>query len=150
MTGIGFLGAGVILSEGLNIRGLTTSASIWMTASIGIMIGVGLLFPALIASIITLGTISVFRWVEDKAPTFNFARLTVRFSEGAAIQEDEFQEIVTSHDITCSTTSYLFAEHMLQYEMTIRTRKTDNFRILAEKLDDLENVHDFSIVPSQN
>lgn len=40
MTGIGFLGAGVIMREKLTIRGLTTAASIWMTASIGILIGV--------------------------------------------------------------------------------------------------------------
>jgi putative Mg2+ transporter-C (MgtC) family protein len=36
MTGIGFLGAGVIFKEGLTVRGLTTVASIWMTACIGI------------------------------------------------------------------------------------------------------------------
>jgi hypothetical protein len=39
MTGIGFLGAGVIFKEGLSVRGLTTAASIWMTAAIGILFG---------------------------------------------------------------------------------------------------------------
>jgi putative Mg2+ transporter-C (MgtC) family protein len=43
MTGIGFLGAGVIFKEGLTVRGLTTAASIWVTASIGILIGIGFL-----------------------------------------------------------------------------------------------------------
>ena len=42
MTGIGFLGAGVIMREGLSVRGLTTAASIWITAAIGILAGVGL------------------------------------------------------------------------------------------------------------
>ena len=41
MTGIGFLGAGVIFKEGLTVRGLTTAASIWTTAAIGILFGVG-------------------------------------------------------------------------------------------------------------
>jgi len=41
MTGIGFLGAGVILREGLSVRGLTTAASIWITAAIVILCGVG-------------------------------------------------------------------------------------------------------------
>jgi putative Mg2+ transporter-C (MgtC) family protein len=36
MTGIGFLGAGVIIKEGLSVRGLTTAASIWITSAIGI------------------------------------------------------------------------------------------------------------------
>ena len=39
MTGIGFLGAGVIFKEGLTVRGLTTAASIWVTAAIGILVG---------------------------------------------------------------------------------------------------------------
>src|SRR6267378_2097441 len=54
MTGIGFLGAGVIMKEGLTIRGLTTAASIWITAAIGIMIGVGFYFPAGISTAMTL------------------------------------------------------------------------------------------------
>jgi hypothetical protein len=41
MTGIGFLGAGVIFKEGLTVRGLTTAASIWVTAAIGILVGIG-------------------------------------------------------------------------------------------------------------
>ncbi|HTO50217.1 MAG TPA: MgtC/SapB family protein, partial [Burkholderiales bacterium] len=46
MTGIGFLGAGVIVREGLTVRGLTTAASIWITAAIGILAGIGFYFPA--------------------------------------------------------------------------------------------------------
>ena len=149
MTGIGFLGAGVILREGLTIRGLTTSASIWMTASIGIMIGAGMLFAALIAVIITVATLSVLRLVENKAPTYSFARLRVRFSEGATTPEDEFQAMVTTHDFTCTTTAYRVDSHMMQYEMTIRTKNTDNFRKLAETLDAMDGVHDFGIAPTQ-
>src|SRR6478672_4780153 len=46
MTGIGFLGAGVIMKEGLSVRGLTTAASIWITAAIGILAGIGFWYPA--------------------------------------------------------------------------------------------------------
>ena len=48
MTGIGFLGAGVIFKEGLSVRGLTTAASIWITAALGILYGVGFYYPALL------------------------------------------------------------------------------------------------------
>ena len=44
MTGIGFLGAGVIFKEGLNVRGLTTAASIWITAAIGILVELDFIF----------------------------------------------------------------------------------------------------------
>lgn len=47
VTGIGFLGAGVIMREGMNISGLTTAASIWVAAAIGILIGMGFYFAAI-------------------------------------------------------------------------------------------------------
>src|SRR5688572_25174252 len=61
MTGIGFLGAGVIIKEGLSVRGLTTAASIWMTAAIGILAGIGFYFPLTIGVVITVGVLSAFR-----------------------------------------------------------------------------------------
>ena len=64
MTGIGFVGAGAIIKEGLTVRGLTTAASIWITAAIGILTGVGFYFAAVIGTVLTLGTLSAFRWIE--------------------------------------------------------------------------------------
>src|SRR6266571_6031408 len=68
MTGIGFLGAGVIFKEGFTVRGLTTAASIWVTAAIGILVGIGFYFPAGIATAMTLIVLSVFRWIERRMP----------------------------------------------------------------------------------
>src|SRR4030043_505595 len=50
MTGIGFLGAGVIFKEGVTVRGLTTAASIWTTAAIGVLMGIGLYVAGAIAT----------------------------------------------------------------------------------------------------
>src|ERR671927_389837 len=61
MTGIGFLGAGVIFREGLTVRGLTTSASIWVTAAIGILVGVGFYLPAIVGAVATLMVLALFR-----------------------------------------------------------------------------------------
>ena len=52
MTGIGFLGAGVIIKEGLSVRGLTTAASIWATAGIGMTCGLGLYLVAVGATVL--------------------------------------------------------------------------------------------------
>jgi putative Mg2+ transporter-C (MgtC) family protein len=78
MTGIGFLGAGTIMKEGLSVRGLTTAASIWITAAIGILVGIGFYFPAGLATVLTLGTLSVFRWVESRIPAEFYAQFLVR------------------------------------------------------------------------
>jgi putative Mg2+ transporter-C (MgtC) family protein len=69
MTGIGVLGAGVIFKEGLSVRGLTTAASIWITAAIGILYGVGFFYPAILATLATLGTLAVFRHIEARIPS---------------------------------------------------------------------------------
>src|SRR4026207_820904 len=63
-TGIGFLGAGVIFKEGLTVRGLTTAASIWITAALGILYGIGFYYPAIAGTIATIGVLGAFRWVE--------------------------------------------------------------------------------------
>src|ERR1700732_4175617 len=47
LTGIGFLGAGIIMKSGANIRGLTTAASIWSSSAIGILVGIHFVGSAL-------------------------------------------------------------------------------------------------------
>lgn len=54
VSGIGFLGAGTILVYGSTIRGLTTAASIWVVAGIGLVIGNGMYYTALLVTIITV------------------------------------------------------------------------------------------------
>ena len=66
VSGIGFLGAGAIIRLGSNIRGLTTAASLWLTAAIGLTIGAGMYVTALTAEILALVTLFVLHKVEEK------------------------------------------------------------------------------------
>jgi putative Mg2+ transporter-C (MgtC) family protein len=54
MTGIGFLGAGTILTHGNKIFGLTTAATVWGIAGIGIIVGIGIYFEAVVATLLFL------------------------------------------------------------------------------------------------
>src|SRR5215216_273270 len=54
VTGIGFLGAGAIIRQGMSIRGLTTAATLWVAAAIGIAAGAGYYSGAVAATLITL------------------------------------------------------------------------------------------------
>jgi len=54
VTGVGFIGAGAILRMGINVRGLTTAASIWAIAAIGLVIGAGMYLPAILTIIFML------------------------------------------------------------------------------------------------
>lgn len=52
VTGIGFLGAGAILHERGSVQGLTTAASLWVTAAIGLAVGVGMVFMSVVTTIL--------------------------------------------------------------------------------------------------
>lgn len=65
VTGIGFLGAGVILTREGRILGVTTAAVIWVLAAIGSLIGLGYLSTALLVSLVTLGVLVGVEGVEE-------------------------------------------------------------------------------------
>ena len=66
VTGVGFLGAGSILRQGEAVRGLTTAASIWVTASLGMAIGFGYYGVAVFATILVLITLVAVRPIETR------------------------------------------------------------------------------------
>jgi len=150
MTGIGFLGAGTIMKDGLSVRGLTTAASIWITAAIGILIGVGFYFPAVIATVLTLGTLSVFRWVESRMPTQFYAQFVVRFARDKAMPELEVRRLLNDFGFTVANLNYRLdvEADFFEYQMVIRTTGADNTRILTQALNKVEAVKEYRLSPT--
>ncbi len=82
VTGIGFLGAGVIMKEGLNISGLTTAASIWASSAIGILCGAGFYFAAIILTVISSATMIWGGYIENLLPSRHSASVMLQFPIG--------------------------------------------------------------------
>jgi len=61
VSGIGFLGAGVIFKEGLNVRGLNTAATLWCSAAVGLLAGEGLALYGLTAAVLVIGANTALR-----------------------------------------------------------------------------------------
>jgi len=150
MTGIGFLGAGVIMREGLTVRGLTTAASIWITAAIGILIGVGFYFPAGIATALTLIALSVFRWIERKMPIEFYANLTVAFLRNTALPEAELRAMVERQGFVVANMNYSVTDEgkTFEYQMVIHSPDRGNTRQLSETLNALPFITAFRIAPT--
>lgn len=150
MTGIGFLGAGVIFKEGLTVRGLTTAASIWITAAIGILAGIGFYFPLAITTVLTLLTLSVFRWIESKLPGDYYGHLEVRFSRGDAMPEDEFRRFLKEQGFSIANLSYRYSADasFIEYRMVVRTSRGDDVKRLAESLETMKSVVEFRMFPA--
>jgi len=90
VTGIGFLGAGAIIRSGLAVRGLTTAATLWVVAAIGMACGAGYYWPAAATTALTvfaLGPLRVlaYRLIERIKPEEN--RLTVELKEGHSLAQ---------------------------------------------------------------
>jgi putative Mg2+ transporter-C (MgtC) family protein len=69
VTGVGFLGAGTIFRTGATVRGLTTASSIWITAALGVLAGLGMFTVAVFATALTWFTLQVVRNIEVLRPS---------------------------------------------------------------------------------
>ncbi|MET0917438.1 MAG: MgtC/SapB family protein [Burkholderiales bacterium] len=150
MTGIGFLGAGVIMQEGFSVRGLTTAASIWITAAIGILAGIGFYFPLALSVVLTLGVLSLFRWIEARMPTQAYYLFEVRCSRDGDVSESQIRGVVERGGFSIANFSYrLDAEGRIRrYSMTIASTDRAAAGRLAVTLENAEYIQEFRIAPT--
>jgi putative Mg2+ transporter-C (MgtC) family protein len=149
MTGIGFLGAGVIIKEGVAVRGLTTAASIWITSAIGILAGVGFYFPLIAVTLATLCALSLFRRLEGVLPSFSYATHTVVVPVESAIDEASLKSFLSSHGFDVHQVSCL-CDHTVRtvkYDMTIRTKAKGGLTQLNRAWASRGDVVSYSIMP---
>ncbi|MGX1170760.1 putative Mg2+ transporter-C (MgtC) family protein [Bradyrhizobium sp. USDA 372] len=150
MTGSGFLGAGVIFKEGLTVRGLTTAASIWVTAAIGILVGIGFWFAAFVGALATLMVLALFRLIEARLPSEFYAHHMLRFARDRVMGESEVHKMIGDHGFTIANLSSRLSEggQQFEYRMTIKSRDRLNAERLAKHLRDLPEVVEFRITPT--
>ncbi len=149
MTGIGFLGAGVIMKEGLAVRGLTTAASIWVTAAIGILFGIGFYIPALLAVAATLGTLSSFRWIESRMTTEFYAQFHIKFNRENTMTEADLRAITRELGFSIANMTYELTDggRSFEYRMGVKTLNTRDMHALSERLKSETSVVEFRITP---
>jgi putative Mg2+ transporter-C (MgtC) family protein len=146
MTGIGFLGAGIIMKQGLEVRGLTTAAGIWSAAGIGILVGVGSLWTAFAATAITLLVLTVFRRVEERLRVDVIVHVSVRFAREEIIAEDDLCALVKRLGFSIDELTYaLDARELFAYRLVIKTRTRDAIRQLAMALRAQVAVREFDV-----
>jgi putative Mg2+ transporter-C (MgtC) family protein len=93
VTGIGFLGAGVIMREGFNISGLTTAASIWTSSVIGILMGVGFYLSAMGLAFFSAMIMIYMSKVEAMLPSRHAVAIMMRFKRDFVPREDALYRI---------------------------------------------------------
>ena len=97
VTGIGFLGAGVIIKEGLSIRGLTTAACLWVAAAIGMASGVGFFSIAVATTVVALLSLTFLRYFENLYRKDVYRDLAVSIPNGVDIRS--VMALVTNNEV---------------------------------------------------
>lgn len=102
VTGVGFVGAGVIFKEGINLKGITTAASIWAAAAIGMAIGFGAYWLAAVTLGVVLFTLIVLPKVEEQLDSNHLVKTyTISFAE-ANCSIELLEKIFSDVDVHCN------------------------------------------------
>ena len=152
VTGIGFLGAGVIVKEGFSVRGLTTAASIWVAAAIGVVIGAGSYLTGAEATIVTLVALALLRHLEDRLPAQSYVRVDVAFDRSLAMDEDRFRQLIERHGFKMGELAYRLSgdPSHLEYRAVVWTSRPQAISALQASLLAQPEVLEFAITPTHD
>jgi putative Mg2+ transporter-C (MgtC) family protein len=147
MTGIGFLGAGVIFKEGVSVQGLTTAASIWATAAIGLLFGLGEYSAGAIATGAVLATLLALRRLEDLLPAQVYAWCVFRFRAVDAPPHAGLVSLLANHGVSLREVSFARSRDgaILEFSGNAMARRDQAFNDLGATLRTLEGLVEFEL-----
>jgi putative Mg2+ transporter-C (MgtC) family protein len=154
-TGIGFLGAGVIMRDGLNISGLTTAASIWSVAAIGVLVGVGFYSAAIMLSIISTVFMMWGSKIEGFLPARHAVSVTLSFFKDVDLTESDIQRLIRSQGYEVANGSFSVNQNDGKSEwrfvaVSQGKRKAATLVKLSESLKRAEGVQNFHLAHARN
>ncbi len=117
ISGIGFLGAGTIIKEGVSVKGLTTAASLWAVSCVGIAVGIGFYSGAFAATVIIFLTLVVIKKTQGKLSSQKSIRLFIhtQIKKG---EVHELTKIIEDFGASVKRTDFMSSER--DGEMVLR------------------------------
>ncbi len=143
ITGVGFLGAGVIIKSGLSIQGLTTAACLWIVSVIGLAVGSGLYVPALTAFSITFFSLWILRRVEVMVPRLTYKILTLTTDPIA--KEADVIRVLKEAGADIANIDYEMdrTKNEVTYHLSITFKKKDVIAAIMERFSELSYIKRF-------
>lgn len=152
LTGMGFLGAGVIMRDGFTIRGLSTAASLWMTTAIGVLIGVGFYAAAIASTLIGIFVMSSFRMLERVLPHHRVLHLMVAAPRNAASPETLVRRLAADLGYEVSEWSVAMDADQQRFEgqLVLAGGKADQSDAIVKALSRDAGIGEFRLSPQRN
>lgn len=147
VTGVGFLGAGVIFRQGYNIHGLTTAAIIFMSSALGVACGDGLYLPVLITLAICIIMLTVVEQIEHVFFPIEQAKLVKIEFKDKNVNVPEISSLIRNTGLTIADTDFKYDAESGKVVLYYKVFKPNifDYNEFADKLSKLHNVRSFYI-----
>lgn len=133
VTGIGFLGAGAIFKEGTNVKGLTTATTIWISAAIGMAVGIGqyiFAFSALgIVMVVLLGFSWLPHWIESINSELNYS-IVIEKNDQFTI--NDIERLIKEQSLKFNYTRQKKLNHQIELVFTISGNQKAHSKLKEE------------------
>jgi putative Mg2+ transporter-C (MgtC) family protein len=141
VTGIGFLGAGVILKEGITVRGLTTAATLWVVAGLGMAFGMGFFSLGALSTITVLVGLLFLKQLDLTIKKDRYLYLAVTARKRDSLYDD-LRRLVDEHTLKISEVSSQvdLEKEEIVLNMVLRQRQGDIGRELTKAIERLEGI----------
>lgn len=140
MTGVGFLGAGVILKTGVSVQGLTTAACIWIVSAIGLAVGAGQYVAALTGFAITFTALWLLRIAETRMPRLIYKNVKVTTDDSG--DQEKITEVFVARGYEIGKMDYEIdlAEKERKFAFSVSTRGKDMLNEIIGTLSRLPEI----------
>jgi putative Mg2+ transporter-C (MgtC) family protein len=144
VSGIGFLGAGAILKDGIVIRGLTTAASLWATAAVGMAAGAGEYVIGVVAAVVILVSLWPINAIADRLHGTSLPESQLRLSMRRVDALAQVSGVLVRHKLEIGqiATQRLAKDHY-QVDVAVRGR---NASVIAAAIEEISRIPDVDIV----
>jgi putative Mg2+ transporter-C (MgtC) family protein len=123
ITGIGFIGAGVVFKDGFSVTGLTTAASIWVTAALGMAIGAGNYILATEGAVLTIIVLFLFEYFQNVIDHFHQRRSYKMVFDKNALKTDTIKEQLTAMGLSYILRAETKTNEDIHFSLDVSGRK---------------------------
>jgi putative Mg2+ transporter-C (MgtC) family protein len=155
VTGVGFLGAGVIMKEGLNISGLTTAASIWSSSVIGILVGIGFYGAAILLTLLSAGSMMYVSKLEYWLPSRHAISVSLHFQPHFQPDEANIHAFMLArgYEVANGSFAITFKEASQEWRfvaVALSRQRGEHLSQMSGKLTEIPGVDAFSVAHARN
>jgi putative Mg2+ transporter-C (MgtC) family protein len=155
VTGVGFLCAGVIIKEGFTISGLTTAASIWVASAIGILVGVGFYFAAILLSVMSAVVMMWISKLEAWLPSRHAIAVVLNFRQDFEPSEEAMFKVIREHGykVAGGSLAIIVNENKQEWRfVAIALQKDSSYSIpvISRELGKINGVEKFQLSFARN